>query len=151
MAQKNLEIGSIGGKDSMSGSFENLDVPPTLVSFAVTTEKTSSIISPEFKKAEHNVVLLKPEYDENNLPDTESLKSIFDIVNNLINEGKVVAAYTPTYGGIAEAIMKMSFGNTIGFAYNDTLSIDDILGYSYGSFLLDVTDNINVGIVIVKQ
>ena len=71
LAQKKLNIGSIGGKDSMSGSFEKLDVPPTLISFAVTMGKTSEVVSPEFKKAGNKVVLLKPEYDENGLPVTD--------------------------------------------------------------------------------
>ncbi|MBE5817700.1 MAG: phosphoribosylformylglycinamidine synthase [Clostridiales bacterium] len=150
MAQKELEIGSIGGKDSMSGSFEKLDVPPTLVSFAVTTEDTSVIISPEFKAAGHKVVWLKPEYDENGLPVTASLKNVFDTVSKLVNENKVYAAYTPTYGGIAEAIMKMAFGNDIGFEYNDKLSLCDIFGYAYGSFLLEVDCDVCVGDEIGK-
>ncbi|MBP3347437.1 MAG: phosphoribosylformylglycinamidine synthase subunit PurQ, partial [Clostridia bacterium] len=148
MAQKDLEIGSIGGKDSMSGSFEKLDVPPTLVSFAVTTDKTENIISPEFKKAGHNVVLIKPEYDSDNLPVAESLKSVYNTVSTLVREKKVVAAYTPTYGGIAEAVMKMAFGNDIGFAFNDKLSLNDIFGYCYGGFLLEVTEDVCVGEVI---
>ena len=148
MAQKELEIGAIGGKDSMSGSFEQLDVPPTLVSFAVTTEKTGSIISPEFKAANHNIVLIKPEYDENNLPKTESLKNVFKTVHELIAAKKAVAAYTLTYGGIAEAIMKMAFGNKIGFAFNDALTISDIFSYSYGGFLLEMTDDTDIGTVI---
>ncbi len=148
MAQKELEIGSIGGKDSMSGSFEKLDVPPTLVSFAVTTDDTSNIISPEFKQAGHKVVYLKPEYDENNLPVTESLKAVYNTVSKLVREKKVVAAYTPTYGGIAEAIMKMGFGNDIGFEFNNELDINGIFGYSYGSFLLEVTEDVCVGTVI---
>ena len=148
MAQKNLEIGAIGGKDSMSGSFEKLDVPPTLVSFAVTTEKTQSIISPEFKACGHNVVLVKPEIDKNGLPETESLKKVFEYVHTLISEKKAVSAYTPTYGGIAEAVMKMSFGNGIGFEFNDALSLDDIFGYSYGSFILETVCDIESGLVI---
>ncbi len=150
MAQKNLGIGSIGGKDSMSGSFEKLDVPPTLVSFAVTTEKTESIISPEFKGIDHKIVFIKPEADENGLPVTESLLAVYDTVNKLVAEKKVVSAYTPTYGGIAEAIMKMSFGNSIGFEYNDALTINDIFGYNYGTFLLETVEDINVGTVIGK-
>ena len=150
MAQKELEIGSIGGKDSMSGSFEKLDVPPTLVSFAVTTEDTSVIISPEFKAAGHKVVWLKPEYDKNGLPVTASLKNVFDTVSKLVNEKKVYAAYTPTYGGIAEAVMKMAFGNDVGFEYNDKLSLNDIFGYAYGSFLLEVDYDVCVGDEIGK-
>lgn len=147
-AQLDLECASIGGKDSMSGSFENLDVPPTLVSFAVTMDKTDNIISNEFKSLGHKVVLIKPEYNENNLPDVDSLKSIYTQVTKLIREGKAVAAYTPTYGGVAEAVMKMSFGNGVGFKYSDSVSTDEIFGYSYGSFILELTDDVNVGTVL---
>ncbi len=148
-AQKELEIGSIGGKDSMSGSFEDLDVPPTLVSFAVTTEKIKDIVSPEFKSAGNKLVLFAPIYDEDtNLPNTKSLISTFNKVTELMRSGKVVAAYTPGIGGIAEAVMKMSFGNGLGFKYEDYLSVAKIFDYSYGSFLLEVTEDIDDGILI---
>ena len=144
-AQLDLECASIGGKDSMSGSFENLDVPPTLVSFAVTMDKTDNIITNDFKKAGHKVVIIKPDYDENNLPVAASLKEVYATVTKLMREGKVAAAYTPTYGGIAEAVMKMTFGNDIGFKYNDDVSLDEIFGYSYGSFILELTDDTDIG------
>ena len=136
-AQKELKIGSIGGKDSMSGSFEQLDVPPTLVSFAVTTGTAEDVVSPEFKKAGHKVFMLKPEYDENGLPDTKSLTDIFEKVTKLMRGGMVFACYTPTIGGVAEAVMKMCFGNGFGFDYSDKLTVWDIFGYSYGAFLLE--------------
>lgn len=147
-AQLDLECASIGGKDSMSGSFEDLDVPPTLVSFAVTMDKTDNIISNEFKADGHKVVIIKPEYDENNLPVTASLKAVYAQVTNLMRSGKVAAAYTPTLGGVAEAIMKMCFGNGVGFKYNDSVSMQDIFGYSYGSFILELTDDTEVGTVL---
>lgn len=148
-AQKELEIGSIGGKDSMSGSFEDLDVPPTLVSFAVTTEKAKDIISPEFKKAGNKLVLLCLIYDEDtNLPNTKSLISTYNKVTALMRSGKVVSAYTPTMGGIAEAVMKMSFGNGLGFKYDDNMCVNAIFDYCYGGFLLEVTDDIDDGILI---
>ncbi len=149
-AQLDLEIASIGGKDSMSGSFEDIDVPPTLVSFAVTTEKVQSIVSPEFKSANHNVCLIKPEYDENNLPVTASLKEVYNTVNELLKSGKAVAAYTPTLGGVAEAVMKMSFGNDIGFAFADDITDDEIFGYNYGAFVLEMTGDDVVGILLGK-
>ena len=142
-AQMNLGIGSIGGKDSMSGTFEDLDVPPTLVSFAVTTDKVDNIISPEFKAAGSKVYLLCPIYDENELPYTPSLLSTFDRVTALMREGKVKAAYTPTIGGIAEAVMKMSFGNGFGFKFNGDLSKEAIFDYNYGSFLLETDEDID--------
>ena len=137
-AQKELGIGSIGGKDSMSGSFENIDVPPTLVSFAVTTQKTGDIVSPEFKKAGNKVALIAPDYDSNGLPVTASLLKAFDRVTALMRSGKAVSCYTPGLGGIAEAVMKMCFGNSLGFKYSDRLSLADIFGYKYASFILEI-------------
>ena len=149
-AQMELKIGAIGGKDSMSGSFEDLDVPPTLVSFAVTTGKVQEVISPEFKGADHKVVLLKPEYDENGIPVTESLVKLFDLVAKLNREGKIEAAYTPTFGGVAEGIMKMAFGNSVGFEYGSAVSTQDIFGYNYGAFVLELNCDENVGITLGK-
>lgn len=144
-AQMELGAASIGGKDSMSGSFEKIDVPPTLVSFAVTMEKTEHILSGEFKGAGHKVVWLRPEYDKNGLPVTASLLKNFDTVTALMREGKVLAAYTPTYGGVAEAVMKMCFGNGIGFAYDSARSMKELFGYSYGSFILELAEAVDVG------
>mgnify|MGYP000056672185 CR=1 FL=1 len=141
-AQMELGIGAIGGKDSMSGSFEKLDVPPTLVSFAVTTGKTGEVVSPEFKAAGHKVCLLTPAYDENGLPETASLLETFDTVTKLLRSGRAVAAYTPGMGGIAEAVMKMGFGNGLGFAFDDALTLDELFGYTYGSFVLEMADGI---------
>ena len=147
-AQKNLEIAAIGGKDSMSGTFENIDVPPTLVSFAVTDENVDNIISPEFKGANHKVVWIKPDYDENGLPVTERLIDCFKKVADLVRCGAAVSAYTPTYGGIAEAVMKMGFGNDIGFKFEDSVSLDDIFGYSYGSFVVELCKDADAGVVL---
>ena len=138
-AQMDLGIGAIGGKDSMSGSFEKLDVPPTLVSFAVTTGKTGQVVSPEFKAPGHTVCLLETEYDENGLPKTDSLLKNFAAVTELLRSGKAVAAYTPGMGGVAEAVMKMGFGNGIGMAIDDAVTMDDLFGYSYGAFVLEMT------------
>jgi len=141
-AQMDFGVASIGGKDSMSGSFENLDVPPTLVSFAVTTDKIANIISPEFKAAGHKVIMLGAEADAKGLPTAESLKALFDKVAALVRAGKVYAAYTPTYGGVAEAVFKMAIGNGIGFKYDDATSLDDIFAYNYGTFILEVADDV---------
>ncbi len=147
-AQMDLGIGSIGGKDSMSGSFEDLDVPPTLVSFAVTTDKVQNIISPEFKAAGHKVILLAPATDENGLPETDSLIALYNKVTDLMRAGKVCAAYTPTIGGIAEAVMKSAFGNGFGFHFNNELALDKLFGYCYGAFLLEVTEDIDGALLI---
>lgn len=147
-AQTELKCAAIGGKDSMSGSFENIDVPPTLVSFAVTTGRVSDVISPEFKAAGHKVVLLAPEYDAYGLPKTDSLVEIFGKVTELIRGGVAVSAYTPTYGGVAEAVLKMCVGNSVGFEYSDKLSLSQIFGYTYGAFVLELIDESNVGITL---
>ena len=139
-AQMDLGIGAIGGKDSMSGSFENLDVPPTLVSFAVTTGKTQEVISPEFKSAGHTVCLLDTELDENGLPVTESLLKNFALVTELLRSGKAVACYTPGMGGVAEAVMKMGFGNGLGLAFSDAVTLDTLFGYRYASFVLEMAE-----------
>ena len=146
-AQMDLGIGAIGGKDSMSGTFENLDVPPTLVSFAVTTGKTCQVVSPEFKAAGHRICLLKPEVDENGLPITKSLVKNFQLVTGLLRSGSAVAAYTPGMGGVAEAMMKMAFGNGIGAEISGGVSVQELFDYSYGSFVLEMAEG-NVGEVL---
>ena len=141
-AQMDLKIAAIGGKDSMSGTFEDLDVPPTLVSFAITTDNVNNIVSPEFKTAGNKVICLQPEYDENGLPVPASLLKLYDTVTAMLRNGKAVSAYTPGMGGIGEAVMKMCFGNGLGFAFEEGLSVQDIFGYRYGSFLLEVTEDV---------
>ena len=147
-AQMELGIGAIGGKDSMSGTFEDLHVPPTLVSFAVTTGKTQDVVSPEFKAPGHTICLLEPERGENGLPVTESLVNHFHLVTKLLRSGAAVAAYTPGMGGAAEAIMKMAFGNSIGMDIAPGTTMDDLFGYRYGSFILELTDHAPVGKVL---
>ena len=147
-AQMDLGIGAIGGKDSMSGTFENIDVPPTLVSFAVTTQKTDDIITNEFKQAGHKVVLIEAKKGDNGLPVTGSLTGVFDRVHALMQAGKVAAAYTPCMGGIAEAVLKMGFGNGIGFEFSPEIAPEKIFGYSYGAFLLELTEEIGECTVI---
>ncbi len=142
-AQKRLGVAAIGGKDSMSGSFETLDVPPTLVSFAVTTQKACDIVSPEFKKAGHKVVRVAPEYDENGLPKAESLLEVFRTVTGLLRSGKAVSCYTPGFGGDAEAVMKMCFGNGVGFRFAEGSELQRLFGYDYGAFLLELTGEPN--------
>ena len=140
-AQKDFGVASIGGKDSMSGSFEKLDVPPTLVSFAVTTEKADRIVSNEFKTAGSEVILLRPEYGADGLPVASSLIKVFEKVNKLLSEGTAISAYTLTYGGMAEAVLKMCLGNDYGFRFENDLTMDDLFGYGYGSFLLELKKN----------
>ena len=147
-AQMELGIGAIGGKDSMSGTFEDLNVPPTLVSFAVTTGKTREVVSPEFKAPGHRVCLLLPETDENGLPVTQSLVTNFHLVTTLLRSGAAVAAYTPGMGGAAEAVMKMAFGNGVGVDFAADVTMEELFGYAYGGFVLEMADHMNVGRVL---
>ena len=147
-AQVELKCAAIGGKDSMSGTFEDIDVPPTLVSFAVTTGKVDEVVSPEFKRAGHFVVLLKPEYDENGLPVTKSLIENYKLVTRLLRSKQAVSAYTPTYGGVAEGVLKACLGNGIGFAYDKNVTKADIFGYNYGAFVLELTEPLKVGTLL---
>ena len=137
-AQKELGIAAIGGKDSMSGSFERLDVPPTLVSFAVTTGKVGEVISNDAKAAGHKLICIAPKYGEDGLPIAASLLETFQKVTALMRAGKVYAAYTPTFGGIAEAVYKMCIGNGLGFRFDKSMCNRAIFEYSYGVFLLEV-------------
>ncbi len=137
-AQMDLGIGAIGGKDSMSGSFEDIHVPPTLISFAVTTENVDHIVSPEFKKAGNKLVRIAPRYDEKGTPDPKSMLLVFDKVTELLRSKKAVSCYTPGHGGIAEAVIKMAMGNDFGFEFSDNISLDRIFSYDYGAFLLEM-------------
>ena len=139
-AQIELACGSIGGKDSMSGTFEDIDVPPTLVSFAVSVADTKNIVSNEFKKAGSKVILIKPEYDENKLVKFESLRAVFEKVEKLIAEGKVLSSWAVSYGGVSEAIAKMCFGNKIGFKFTEKLSANELYRHCYGAFVLELAE-----------
>ncbi len=147
-AQKDYEIAAIGGKDSMSGSFEDIDVPPTLVSFAVTTECVDNIISNEFKLPGSRVVLIKPEYTKDNLPDVASQKAVFEKVTDLMRKGKVLSCNTVTYGGIAEIVLKACMGNSLGFKFDSALSVKDIFDYCYGGFVLELSGDEEIGTLV---
>ena len=138
-AQMGLGIASIGGKDSMSGSFEGLNVPPTLVSFATAIGKTRDVQSAEFKKANSSVVMLRPQYKDG-LPEIGSLLSIYKTVEQMIDEGKVLAAATPGYGGIAEALFKMCVGNHVGLQLSNSLDLNELFRPAYGTVILELLD-----------
>ncbi len=146
-AQMDMGFAAIGGKDSMSGTFEDIHVPPTLISFAVTTGRLTDVISPEFKKSDSRVYLLKPRYDERGLPDRDSLKEIFRFIGEQKKNQNINALYTPTYGGIAEAVFKMCIGNGHGFIYANDISLEEIFGYSYGSFILEAAEEIRYSVL----
>lgn len=143
-AQRELGVAAIGGKDSMSGTFEDIDVPPTLVSFAVTTEDANNVMTPEFKGINHKVIMLIPDIGDSGLPTGESLKNIYSKVHEMFSTGVAISGYTPTYGGVAEAVLKMSMGNNIGFKFNENIEIYDIFRYSYGSFIIELSNDANL-------
>ncbi len=138
-AQMDMGIAAIGGKDSMSGTFEDIHVPPTLISFAVTTDEIDNIISPEFKEKDSYVYIFDPPVDGNGLPDGRRLKEFHDGITALMRSGRVRAAYTPGYGGIAEAVLKMAMGNRIGFRFEADITADEIFAYDYGAFILETS------------
>ena len=138
-AQLEMGCGAIGGKDSMSGTFEQIDVPPTLVSFAVSTAaKADKVISTEFKSADSQVIMITPEYDANGLPDFNSIKTVFDEVEEIIADGRAKAVWTIGYGGVAEGIAKMCFGNKLGFEFTSKLSAQQLFKPCYGSFIIEL-------------
>ena len=147
-AQMDLGIAAIGGKDSMSGTFEHLDVPPTLVSFAVTMQKSSDLVSPEWKAPGHPVILLEPMYRSNGLPDPDSLRSVWYTVTKLIRNGKAVSCSTPEAGGIGAAVMKQCFGNGIGFRFADGFPVGKSFSRLCGAFLLELSEALETGTVV---
>ena len=144
-AQVDLGVGAIGGKDSMSGSFEDedgeLNVPPTLISFAVAVGKAARATSPEFKAAGHRIVCIEAaEYGEDYRPGVEGLLESFNLVEGLVADGSALAISTPGYGGEAEALFKMSVGNGIGVTLSDDVPADSLFEPAYGSFLVELAD-----------
>ena len=139
-AQLEMGCGAIGGKDSMSGTFEQIDVPPTLVSFAVSTAKADKVISTEFKSADSQVIMITPKYDSNGLPDFNSIKTVFDEVEEIIADGRAKAVWTIGYGGVAEGIAKICFGNTLAFEFTSKLSAQQLFKPCYGAFIIELAD-----------
>ena len=138
--QVELGLPSIGGKDSMSGTFEHISVPPTLIAFGITTVKADKVVSPELKKTGNKLYLIKHNALANYMPNVEQLKENWTYTTNMIQAGKICAGYAIGFGGVAEAIAKMSFGNEL--AANITLSESDLFDYNYGSILVEATEEL---------
>jgi len=139
LVQEKLGIAAIGGKDSMSGSYNELDVPPTLVSFCVGTVDTNFVTSSEFKKENSKVVILRTKTDKDFLPDFEDLKENYELVHKLINEKKAISVTTIRNGGIAEAITKMCIGNKIGFKFEKDINVFEPM---YANFVIELSENV---------
>lgn len=140
LAQEKLQIAAIGGKDSMSGSYNELDVPPTLTSFCIGTVDTKKVVSNEFKNTNSKVMILKTKIDDNYLPDFEDLKENYEIIHKLINEGKVLSASTIRNGGISDTITKSAIGNKIGFKFTTN---ESLFSPMYGSFIIELKEEVN--------
>jgi phosphoribosylformylglycinamidine synthase len=144
-AQIELDIPAIGGKDSMSGTFKDMHVPPTLVAFAVCVGNSDNIISPEFKQAGSKVGLIRLKKNHMQLPDYEDLKTKFDMITSLVRQKVAISAHTIGFGGLSAALSKMTFGNRIGFKSNHAFQIDDsIYQPDYGSIVIEIIGNQNV-------
>ena len=148
--QEELKLPSIGGKDSMSGTFEDIDVPPTLVSFAITSGDVNNIVTPELKGANHSLIEVSLPKDKFLVFDFDALKVSFDKVMELIKEKKVYSAYTVKEGGVLEAVYKMSFGNEVGVKLNDELSLESLLEMNYGNIILEVEEGLEIGLDNVR-
>ena len=141
--QMGLGLPSIGGKDSMSGSFNDIDVPPTLVSFAVDVASYQDVVTPELKKAGNQLVCFDIKHDAYDKPDYQDAMDKYEKLHQAITEGKVVSAYAIGFGGMIEAISKMAFGNKLGVKLAKTVDADDLTAKKYGSIILEVEkDNV---------
>ena len=139
--QKEFGLPSIGGKDSMSGTFQDISVPPMLMAFAITTIDSRLVISPEFKAPGHNIYLVKHYENRDYTPNVDELKMNFDFVSSNIENGRILSAYALGFGGIIEAVSKMSFGNKIGFEIEyDERELD---AYNYGSIIIETESEID--------
>jgi phosphoribosylformylglycinamidine synthase len=137
-AQLAFGTAAIGGKDSMSGSFKNLDVPPTLVSFAVCALNLRNVVSPEFKKPGSTVALLRVPVGKDLLPDLDAAKYLWNELHEAIREGDILAAHSVRSGGLAEALSKMALGNNIGFVASAGTKEDDYFTSHYGSIVVEL-------------
>ena len=139
--QIELGLPSIGGKDSMSGTFQNINVPPMLMAFGITTVDARTVISPEFKASGHNIYIIRHTPRANHMPDSEALKRNFDFVSTAIERGDIVAAYAVGFGGVVEAVSKMSFGNRFGADVR--MEEHKLFDYAYGSIVVEAVGELD--------
>jgi len=139
-AQMKFQLPSIGGKDSMSGSFHDIDVPPTLVSFAVNTGTVNDVVTPELKECGNVVIMLPIKRDDYDLPDFEKTKVMYEQVQKLMSEKKVQASYVLDAKGIIPAVCKMAFGNKLGLQFDKELSVQSLFANGIGNLVLEVSE-----------
>ncbi len=137
-AQMGFGLASIGGKDSMSGSFDDIDVPPTLCSFAIDVAKASDVVTPEFKAVDNSIVKINVKRDEYGLPDYEDMKATYTALYNDMQKGLIASSYAVSFGGIVEAVSKMGFGNGIGATIVDSVTEAEMLMKDYGAIICEV-------------
>ena len=140
-AQIGFGLPSIGGKDSMSGTFNDIDVPPTLVSFAVDVAKEQDVITPELKKAGNKLVMFTIDKNEYDLPVYEKVMALYDSIHTLIGEGKILSAYALDGKGLAAAVSKMAFGNKLGVTVEDSVSADTLFAPGFGNIVAEVSED----------
>lgn len=140
--QKYFGLPSIGGKDSMSGTFHDLTVPPTLVSFAVSIVDANNVISSEIKEAGNNIYLIETPYDENDLPNLDELKNNFDLISENISNKNIISAVAVKNGGIVEALSKITFGNKLGLDVTIDKTEEELLSVNYGAFIVEAKENL---------
>lgn len=133
--QNELGLPSIGGKDSMSGTFKDINVPPTLIAFGVTTVDAETVISPDFKAAGNNLYVICNKAKDNHMPDTDALRKNWTFVTDHIESGDIVSAWSVGFGGIAEGVAKMAFGNMIGADIK--IDENELFDYAYGSIIVE--------------
>ena len=139
-AQHQFGTAAIGGKDSMSGTFMDMTVPPSLIAFALDMVEADKVISPEFKQAGHKVVVVPTQRDEVAMPVIDKLTANFDKIHKLINEGKIAAAHSVGVGGIAAAVTKMTLGNNLGFVFAGSVDTAKLFACDYGAIILELND-----------
>ena len=137
-AQIGFGLPSIGGKDSMSGTFNDIDVPPTLVSFAVDIAKSGNVVTPELKAAGNKLVRFEIEKDEFDIPMYEAVAQLYEQIHQLIEDKVIVSAYALDAKGVAAAVSKMAFGNKLGVTFEETLSTDDLFGNGIGDLVVEI-------------
>lgn len=140
-AQLGFGLASIGGKDSMSGSFNDIDVPPTLCSFAIDVARTGDVITSEFKKAGNAIIKIDIKRDEYGLPDYEDMKKKYSALYKDMQDGKILSAFAVSYGGIIEAVSKMGFGNGIGASLDKTVSREELIKKDYGAIICEINQD----------
>jgi phosphoribosylformylglycinamidine synthase len=148
LAQMKLGIPAIGGKDSMSGTFKDMNVPPTLVSFAVTSVNVNRVISPELKAPDSHLVLLPLRRNAQEMPDFDELMTSYDRVTTLIHDDKILAAQNVGHGGIAAAVSKMAFGNRIGVRMSAGLTQEQLFAPDLGSLVLEIPSHLDPGTLL---